>query len=537
MIHNETEVTPQGDLEALAWPGVPPMDSLGSRVDQTRAFTVKTREELARVLEAAWEADAIVRPGKGFTSSKVFVAPPQAWMDAHRKKEVWVVGFDNRGEFGRIEVDMRDQKVTVGAAVSLQEMDDAVREQTIVANGARRPRLANVMRITTMDAGAVATALGSGGVSDAGESSISAMQGSEWMDGRGVVHRECYTTQDYFGPASSSFGRVNHLRVGQEMSGRGGPFGIGLESTFKLVEAPVEDYTAVFAFNGSRESLREQLARFVVGMNLKADELRREQAPIQLMSLELMDRNAMDIAAEGVGSRPNFQFHTEPDLIVIADFAQYDWWDDGDAALSDNDAIGQAFELGLVPEELFEAVNPIPRGEKRKELTKFRLQGPEHIRMMLKQRKLTNPQVGSESTDWAVDPRNEALVKWYFDEFFKLHDQVQPAVVHQALYGHLFNRLDLHHRVVVDDPAALKLHQSRAVSLGLQFSERQKNGERVRVRGEKVENPFDRRDSMTISRLREGPHRDSNVRLLKRVDPAGLFKDRAAERWGGRWEY
>ena len=536
MIYNETEIIPQGDLNALEWEGVPEVDSLGARIDQAQAFRVRTKEELARVIEAAREANVILRPGGAFTSSKAFVAPPASWMEAHRKKGVWVVSFDHRGEFGEIKVDMDREEVTVGAAVSLQQMDDAVRERTVIDNGVRRPRLGNVMRITTMDASTVATALGSGGVSDAGESSISAMKGAQWVDGRGVLHNENYDPTDYFSSASSSFARVDHRRVGMEMSGRGGPFGIGTQARFKLVEAPVADFTAVFPFVGSAEEVREQLADFTVVMNRRSKELKMEQAPVQLMALELMDRAAIDVAAEGMGRRP-FSFTEEPSLVVIADFAQYDWWDEGTRPWADSDALLHAFEHCLVPPAFAESVQPIFGSSGRKEVSAFRLQGPEHLRALLKKRKHEVPQVGSESTDWAVDPRDPALVQWYFEQFFRLHNQVQSAVYRQALYGHLFNRLDLHHRVVMDDPAALKAHQSRSIAFGQQVAQRQKDGERVRVRGEKVENPFDRRDSLTISRLREGAHQDSNRRLLKRVDPSGLFKDRAAERWGGRYDY
>lgn len=534
MIYNETAVVPEGDLDALEWRDVPDMDSLGAKVDQTRAFRVSTRGELARVIETANEAGVILRPAGAFTSSKAFSAPPPAWMQAQRKNGVWVVGFDKRGEFGEINVDMSREEVTVGAAVSLQEMDDAVRERTVVENGSARPRHANVIRITTMDALAVATALGSGGVSDAGESSISAMKGSQWMDGRGIVHNENYDPKDYFDPSSSSFARVDHRRVGMEMSGRGAPFGIGLQSRFKLVEAPVESFTAVYPFFGSDAAVRAQLAEFVTCMNVTADRLKLEQAPLQVAALEAMDFDAMNVAAEGLGRKP-FSFSEDPSLIVIADFAQYDWWDEGTSAWDDMEALCQANELGLIPPDFQETVVSIGGASKR-EVTNFRLQGPEHMRAILKRRKLTSPLVGSESTDWAVDPRDPMLVQWYFDRFFQLQDIAKKTAHRRALYGHLLNRLDLHDREIFDDPKDLRAHLSRSISFGHEVAARQKAGQRVRVRGEKVELPYGR-DLETIGKLREGPHRDSNVRLLKRVDPNGLFKDRAPERWGGRYDY
>lgn len=534
MIYNETAVQPEGDLDALEWREVPDIDSLGAKVDQARAFRVSTRAELARVIEAANEEGVILRPVGALTSSKAFGAPPESWMKAQRKNGVWVVSFDKRGEFGEINVDMSREEVTVGAAVSLQEMEDAVREKSIIENGTARPRLANVMRITTMDALAVATALGSGGVSDAGESSISAMKGAHWMDGRGVVHNENYDPKDYFDSASSSFARVDHRRVGMEMSGRGAPFGIGLQSRFKLVEAPVETFTAVYPFFGTEASVRDQLAKFVTTMNLTADRLKLEQAPLQVAALEVMDLDAMNVAAEGLGRKP-FSFSDDPCLIVIADFAQFDWWDEGSSALDDFEALCQANDLGLIPEDFQESIMSI-RGAGKSDVTKFRLQGPEHMRAILKRRKLVNPSVGSESTDWAVDPRDPMLVKWYFDRFFQLQDLAKKKAHRRALYGHLLNRLDLHDREIFDDPNDLRSHLSRSIAFGHEVAVRQKEGQKVRVRGEKVELPYGR-DLETIGKLREGPHRDSNVRLLKRVDPNGIFKDRAPERWGGRYDY
>ncbi len=296
MLYNEEQVPPEGDLNRLSWGDGPQMDSLGAAVVAHRAFRVKTREELARVLEAAREKRVLVRPAGALTSSKAFVAPPAGFMAEHKKEGVWLVGFDPSGEFGEIHVDFAREEVSVGAAVSLQQMDDAVSERTRIQNGSNRPRLANRMKITTMDALAVATALGSGGVSDAGHSSVTDMTGSTWMDGRGIVHRENYDPGNYFDLASSSFARVDHRKVGRDMSGRGGPFGIGLTSRFKLVEAPVSVNASVYPFFGSPQDVREQLARFIVDMNRKAVQLEAEQSSLQIASMELMDIHAMNVA-------------------------------------------------------------------------------------------------------------------------------------------------------------------------------------------------------------------------------------------------
>lgn len=531
-MNNEEQVSPSGDLNAMEWKNPPEMDSLGAPVGAQRAFRVKTREELARVLEAAREERVLVRPAGALTSSKAFVNPPKAFMEEQKKNGVWVVSFSPEGEFGQISLDLDREEVTVGAAVSLAQMDEAVRERS--KNGNHRARLANLMKITTMDALAVATALGSGGVSDAGHSSVTTMTGSHWMDGRGVVHRENYKTGDYFDSASSSFARVNHRKVGVEMSGRGAPFGIGLSARFTLGEAPLSTHTFVYPFFGSPEKVRAELAQFTVEMNQLAARLEAEQSPIQVAAMELMDKCALNVAAEGTGSRP-FSFSEDPAMVVIVDFDQFDCFGDTACAWSVSDAVEKALDLGLVPESFMEHVAPINEG-KRRDVNTFRLQGPEHIRSILKRRKAEFPHVGSESTDWAVDPCDENLVQWYLGHFFKIHDAVQKDTHVQALYGHLFRRLDLHHRVIVDDPTALKRHIVRATTFGHEIAERQKNGERVRVRGEKVELPFGR-DLENIGKLREGPHMDSNRRLLRRVDPDGLFKDRAPERWGGKYHY
>ena len=105
MLYNEEQVPPEGDLNRLSWVDGPQMDSLGAAVVAHRAFRVKTREELARVLEAAGEEKVLVRPAGALTSSKAFVAPPAGFMAEHKKKGVWLVGFDPSGEFGEIHVD------------------------------------------------------------------------------------------------------------------------------------------------------------------------------------------------------------------------------------------------------------------------------------------------------------------------------------------------------------------------------------------------------------------------------------------------
>src|SRR3989338_6744376 len=115
MLYNEELIAPEGDLEAIQWKDHPPVDSLGSEVVASRAFKVKTKGDLARVLEAATEAKVLVRPTGALTSSKAFVAPPKAFMNEHEKTGVWLVGFDPSGEFEEINVDFAREEVTVGA--------------------------------------------------------------------------------------------------------------------------------------------------------------------------------------------------------------------------------------------------------------------------------------------------------------------------------------------------------------------------------------------------------------------------------------
>lgn len=536
MLLNEEQISSEGDLDKMRWLEHPSMDSLGASVASTHAFQVGTRGELAKVLEFAREEKMLVRPAGALTSSKAYVAPPQSFMDHHGRRGVVLVGFKSEGEFGRINVDLDREEVTVGAAVSLQAMDDEVARVSSVANGSTRPRLANLMKITTMGASAVATALGSGGVSDAGESAISLMTGSRWVDGRGILHRENYDPRGYFNRISSTFARVDHRQIGAQMTGRGGPFGIGLEARFKLAEAPVSSNTVVYPFYGSREEALAALEEFTVSMNTLSDRLKAEQSPIQVQSLELMDSAAMEIASEGMsGWKPAINGRGDLQFAVIADFAQFDFLDRGESAWSANTAIEQAFEQGLVPEAFYETATPID-GEAAEKLRAFRLQGPEHIRMKYKDIRSRNPQAASESTDFAVDPKDPNLVRWYFDHFFRIHQAVQPHMAVQALYGHLLNRLDLHHRVVLTDPAQMRAHNARLTSFGQEVVLRQKNGEKVRVRGEKVELPTGR-DLILMGMQRDGAHRDANVELLNRIDPGWLYGDRAPERWGGRYDY
>lgn len=548
LLHNEVLLGADGDLNALRWQNPPDMDSLGAPVANTEAFRVSTAEELALVLGHARERRMLVNPIGAATSSKSFGAPPASFMNTFDKAGVVLVGFNPRlsngetGPFGRIHVDMRREEVTVGAGVTLREMDDAVRQLSIVANGAARARLMNLLRITTMDAFAVATALGTGGVSDGGDCSNTLMTRSLWVDGRGVLHEENYSPRpgDYFASDTSSFARVNHKQVGREMSGRGGPFGIGVEASFRLMEAPVDTHTIVWGFHdGGGKSAREKLEEFIVRMNTWSDQMKAQQAPLQTLSLELMDRKALALAREGMGGWSINLNGGEPEFAIIGDFGHFDFYDEGLASIGASDAMIELYNLGAITEDESELVTAVD-GEDACKLRDFRLQGPEHMRSILKklQREAKDsggPAPATESTDWAVNPRDPELVHWYLENLFRLHDGIGPHVIRGALYGHLYNRLDLHYRVIIPFSQAA-FHTARLARFGMEVGDRQMLGEKVRVRGEKPEQTFGR-DLQCIGERRDGDHKESNRRLLRRVDPDGLFKHRAPERWGGQYDW
>ena len=227
-------------IRAPEW-DAPVKDELGSPIDRTHAFRVTTRNELAAILNWAAENRMIVSPAGSFSSSSAFKSPPREWMEKHEKNGIVLVGFDNsaKSEFSQISVDTDKMEASAGAAVNLQHFTDFVDSET-------KGELENRMTITTMNAGLVATLLGSGGVSDSALSVDSICTASEFMNGLGRVRSEKYIPGDYFD--YSSFDMVNPNQLGREMSGRGGPFGIGLNATVKLFERPKMIHKVIYEF-------------------------------------------------------------------------------------------------------------------------------------------------------------------------------------------------------------------------------------------------------------------------------------------------
>lgn len=498
-------------LELKEWQDAPTADQLGSSIFADRVFRVDTREELARVLEMAGNDGHVVRALGAGTSSKAFTAPPRSFMEGEGKKGLTLVAFGEgpNSEFKRCEVDLDRGVVHVGAGVSLDEVARVVKE-------ASYGRLENPLTITTMDAKAVATALGSGGVADSSDSAFSTMAASKWMDGRGRIHEERYKLGSYFDPETSSFYPVHPHQIGREMTGRGGPFGVGMEVSLKLRKAPRSVETVIFPFSGTTEEVRARLMQFILEMNQKGDAVESD-GPVELRSLEVMDREAMTVAGEVSSWRPKFS-GDEAKLIVIADFG----------LKTDESALGSIYEAGFLPDDFVESDCFQMLGQGDKELCRtFRLHGPDHMRTILKR---DFPDARTESTDWAVDATDPSLVQWYFEQFFALHDQIAPHAARQALYGHARTRLDFHHRKIVRDRLAMDRYDASALDLSLEFTQREKAGKNVRGRGEKVEQSHGH-DLLRIGLQRERGHQASNVALLNDSDPAGLFLPQAPERW------
>lgn len=504
-------------ISASEWEA-PLKDELGSPVDRTRAFRVSTNRELAEVLSWAAERSMIVSPVGSLTSSSNFKAPPDEWMEKHGKKGVVLIGFSESegSEFARVSFDMDRMEVTAGAAVSLKHLSDLVGEEG-------RGQLENRMTITTMDAKLVATLLGSGGVSDSALSVDSLATASEWIDGKGEVHSETYTPGDYFD--YSSFNPVTAGQVGKEMSGRGGPFGVGLNATIKLFESPKQIHRVVYAFRRdgrTEEDVQTAFLDTIVELNQARAQKGLELEP---RAFEIMDAAAMKIAREAMGWAPP-NLHDDTDIIIIAEFAQMNT---GDPAVME-----WLFENGFIPDAYMADVENIQllKSADASSIEKYRLFGPDEIRNI---RKRKFPKAPTISTDFAVDAADSELVRWYGSEIFKLQRQLGNGETVGVLYGHGFKRFDPHYRVVVPDQARFKDHEARLLDLGHRFVEKEmtlraQGLNKMRERGEKPELAFGF-DHQVIGKKRTDSHRASNNKLLDELDPNSLFLHRAAERW------
>ncbi len=512
-------------LDIPEW-DAPRHDEMGSPVDRHHAFGVSTRDQLAAVLEFAAEGNLLVSPAGALSSSSQFKSPPRDWMERHNKKGIVLVGFDEgpKSEFSTLEVDSNAMTATVGAAVNLQALSDAVDARS---DG----KLENLLTITTMNAKAVATLLGSGGVSDSAHSVDSVALGSEWMDGKGGVHEETYVPGDYFD--YSSFNEVNPAQVGREMSGRGGPFGIGLDATVKLFHAPVNIVRAIYPFargNKSLDDVRRDFLQTIVELN-KA----RRQNGLLLAprAIEYMDKHAVSLARDAMGWSPNLSEDVE--FLMVVEFAQTRRADLSDAS------IGMSlYSDGFIPEVYADYADGVYFNRKStdenshyKKLERFRLLGPEQIRAL---RKRDFPKASTVSTDFAVDASNEALVQWHGAEIFALQDQIADPAARTVLYGHGFHRFDPHFRVVMPDEAAFQAHRERLLDFGHRFvgkemTYRAEGRNCMRERGEKPELGLPGEiDAEVIGAKRNAHHRGSNVELLNRLDPQELFIHRARER-------
>lgn len=501
-------------VRAVEWNDAPVKDELGSAIDRTHAFRVSTREQLAEVLAWAGENKLLVSPGGAFSSSSAFKALPKEWMEKHGKKGIVLVGFDEspKSEFSQISVDTDKMEVSAGAAVNLKHLSDVVDSES-------RGELENRMTITTMNAKLVATLLGSGGVSDSALSVDSLCTASEFMNGRGKVRSETYIPGDYFD--YSSFDMVNPNQLGREMSGRGGPFGIGLNATIKLFERPKKTYKVIYEFSrsiGSVDIIRRSFLDTIVAMNIAAQQKGLALVP---RAFEIMDGSAIKMAGDAMNWMPS-HITSDPELIIIAEFAQPE--------SGDHDVLDYLLSNGFVPDAYMPFADNIRvvGSCDTHQLETFRLFGPDEIRNI---RKRQFPKAPTVSTDFAVAAADSGLTHWYGNEIFELQDKMKNSGAIGVLYGHGFKRFDPHYRVVSPDEKAFAAHEERLADLGNEFVRREMdlraNGIRtMRERGEKPES----RDDKVISANRSPAHQAANVKILNEEDPHGLFRHRAKER-------
>lgn len=506
--------------ESKEWIDVPSKDSTGGEISFAKAIKVSTREQLAEVLDLAKKEKMLVQAAGSFTSSGSFKSIPREWLDSHDKKGLILVGFDNgsKSEFSNIEVDVQNKEARVGAAVQLHDLSSKVAD---VSDG----RLENRMTITTMDAGAVATLFGSGGVSDEAHSVTSLALDGEFMDGKAELHQEKYSPGKYWD--YSSFDPVNRGQIAKEMSGRGGPFGIGTEAVIRLHDAPKSSYKVIYGFKavGSRFEIEKKFLDTIVALNQarinSGDDVLRPR------SFEIMGADAMQVASEGMNWFPQGIEKDSP-LIIIAEFAKFE-----PGVMGNEELVDKMMERGFLP-DTFDMDNfVICNSSNSVLLDTFRLQGPEHIRAI---KKRDFPNAATISTDFAVDASDEELVYWYGEKFFDLRARLEGKPGNRGvLYGHAFDRFDPHFRVIVSDPAEFREHESRLVDLGREFVEKEialraKGMRKMRERGEKTEQPggFDYK---VIGSNRTSAHQNSNLEIQEECDPYGLFLHRARERW------
>ncbi|MEK7145801.1 MAG: hypothetical protein AAB802_01300, partial [Patescibacteria group bacterium] len=368
-------------LRASEWE-TPPPNGFRDEVNQPIKFDValkaRTSEDVARVLEYAAENHLIVKTGGAITSSGSFTHPEKEWMDAHGKEGAILLTFSDApdSEFNRIEINEEEATATAGAAVSLQKLRDAVDHQT-------EGRLVSPMRITTMDARLVATFLGSGGVSDACSDMNSLMAASQWMDGTGRIVKEEYARGTYFD--WSCFNRVNKGRIGVEMSGRGGPFGVGLHATTRLREPYVEVNRFVISFleGDDPEEVHASVLGFIHQLNMGAQSM-ASGLKFKPVGVEIMDKHSIALAARNGHKLEAIPGNTQ--TVVILDAAQaFDEKNKGP-----DEVISWYLENGLMDADLVmdeEKVSfvPLTQCQDVEAAEAFRLAGPDGARRVIKQ--------------------------------------------------------------------------------------------------------------------------------------------------------
>ncbi|MEK7146508.1 MAG: hypothetical protein AAB802_05020, partial [Patescibacteria group bacterium] len=142
----------------------------------------------------------------------------------------------------------------------------------------------------------------------------------------------------------------------------------------------------------------------------------------------------------------------------------------------------------------------------------------------------------STSTDYAVAAWEKDLIMSYGTELFRAQQDFLRLLEERGSrgfafgYGHGSWRFDPHVRVVTDDKYAIEAFKAAKLEMGTKLVQLQQGGRRIRVRGEKPEQPYGEEYAL-IAKNRVPAHQASNRALLEQLDPEGLFMHRAPERW------
>lgn len=511
------------------------MDEVGDPIRFHRAFAVKTSEQLAQVLEFAAEESCVVTPMGAATSSGSFKHLTATWLAAHQKKGVVLVRFPDSpdSEFSEIVLDESGQRARVGAAVSIAKLTHSIETLT-------EGRLVNPMTITTNEARLVATFVGSGGVSDYCRSMSDLMDEATWMDGSigadSVRHNTFKMPSTYFD--YGSYKRVDPDRIPLDMSGRGGPFGIGLHVGIRLEKAPLSKDRVVIHFNtnGDKFEVYKTFLDFISHVNRAAKDF-GGHLKVKPRGMEIMDRASIQMLAQRGKRFPHLPDTAQVSLIM--DLIQ----DQEDGELMDGwEKLFWLAEEGIFPSNIWDSImgeeglySMVPLNtEDAKQAESFRLDGPDQARWFIKHG-YGDQVVHKTSTDFAVAAWEQDLVIDYGMQHFALmesiRDRLKPDGSEGFLpgYGHAAWRFDPHGRLFTPNKTLYQEYVAGKRRLGEWIVKKIREGRSVRVRGEKPEQPGGL-DAEIIASGRLPKHVEANKRIYEKHDPHGLFMHRDANR-------